>query len=777
VPPDHPTFVPFRPWSLRAALGAAALLWTAVTLAGPPYQGRTVADVLRDLGTQGLRLVYSSETVPESLRVQHEPTGTTPATVLEGVLAEHGLRAKRAGANSYAIVRTAGTTRTPAASAGQASPGVALEEIVIAASRYSLSSEVPDVHTFLTQEEIEGLPRLADDSLKAVQRLPGAATNGLSGLAYMRGGEENETLIVFDGLPLYEPFHLRLLLNPTSVLDPRVLSGLDVHAGGFTAQYGDRMSAVIEAKSLHPEPDAYYELGLSLFHANALASHRFGGGKGQWLAAVRRSNLDEVADLVDSEIGEPSYTDGFARLDWSFSDDTRGSLHVLLASDRVEAQNTDETESAKATYRNSYWWATLEHDFSPATAARMIVSYTDVENDRTGEVDDPGNAVGQVDDQRNYDVLGLKLDGSHRSERWLHQFGLEFRTLSADYDYTSWSRLEPGYPAPQSPGRELIRAVSPQPSGNHVAAYVTSRVLITERLAAEVGLRWDEQTYGVDSDDQWGPRVNLAYSLGADTRLRASWGRYQQFQGINELQVEDGVDEFFPAQRSDHAILGVEHDFAADFSLRVEAYRKDYSRLKPRYENLFDPLSLVPELRWDRVQVAPDSARAEGMEWLLTRRSQGPWNGWLSYAWSRVLDREGGVETRRSWDQTNAAGGGITWSSNPWQATLAATYHTGWPTTPVEVVDATAPDAAIVLGRRNSLRYGHYASLDARVSRDFDLSRGELTVFAEVTNALDRGNQCCVDYSYGYQGGQLVLDREYRHWLPIVPSLGVLWKF
>ena len=42
-------------------------------------------------------------------------------------------------------------------------------------------------------------------------------------------------LIVFDGLPLYEPFHLRLLLSPASVLDPRVVSRLDVHAGGFTA--------------------------------------------------------------------------------------------------------------------------------------------------------------------------------------------------------------------------------------------------------------------------------------------------------------------------------------------------------------------------------------------------------------------------------------------------------------------------------------------------------------------------------------------------------------
>jgi outer membrane cobalamin receptor len=763
---------------LRAALCAAAWAWSAVALAeGPPYVGRTVDDVLHELGTLGLRLVYSSETVPPSLRVSSEPVGAAPVEILDEVLAQHGLRANRVGENTFAIVRPEDGAPAAGPADAPASAGARLEEIVIAASRYSLAADVADIHTFLTQEEIEGLPRLADDSLKAVHRLPGAASNGLSGLANMRGGEDNETLVVLDGLPLYEPFHLRLVLSPTSVLDPRVLTSLDVHAGGFTAQYGDRMSAIIDARSLRPDADAYYELGLSLFHVSALASQRFAAGKGQWLAAVRRSNLDEVADLVDSEIGEPTYSDGFARIDYAFADDPRASLHVLVASDRAEVQNTAATESADADYRNSYVWATLEHAFSPSLEGTVIASYTDVASERTGTVDDPGNTRGAVDDERHYDVLGLKLDGTYRSSRWLHRFGLEVRSLSADYEYTSAVRFEPGYPFPQSPGSETVRASAPDPSGTHVAGYVTSRLLVTDRLAAEVGLRWDEQTYGVDADDQWGPRINLAYELGATTRLRASWGRYQQFQGINELQVEDGIDVFLPAQVADHTILGLEQDLPADFSLRVEAYRKNYRELKARYESLLDPLSLVPELRWDRVRIAPDSARSEGVEWLLTRRSRAPWNGWLSYAWSRALDREDGAETRRNWDQTHAVGAGVTWSSHPWQATLAAAYHTGWPTTPLTVVDDTAPDASVVPGRRNSLRYEDYASVDLRVSRDFPLPRGDLTVFAELTNAFNRRNPCCTDYSYEYQEDRLVLEREYRHWLPLVPSVGVLWRF
>jgi len=748
-----------------------------LALAGAPYAGRSLEAVLRDLGDQGLHLVYSSETVPASLKVEREPTGTTPQAILDEVLAPHGLSAKRAGASTYAIVRAQGSAPAPRPERSDSGATAPLEEVVIAASRYSLAADTPDIHTLLTQEQIEALPRLADDSLKAVHRLPGAASNGLSGLANMRGGEENETLVVLDGLPLYEPFHLRLLLSPASVLDPRILSSLDVHAGGFTAHYGDRMSAVIEARSLRPAADAYYELGLSLFHLGALASHRFGDGKGQWLAAGRRSNLDEVADLVDSEIGEPSYSDAFGRIDYAFGDSTRGSLHVLLANDRAEVQNTDETEFADARYRNSYVWATLEHRFSPSLEGAAIVSYTDVASERDGEVVEPGRRAGTVDDERHYDVFGVKLDGAWRAQRWVHQFGVEYRSLSANYDYTSEVRFEPGYPWPDSPALHIARAAYLEPSGNHVSAHLSSRVMVTRRLAAELGLRWDEQSYGVDADDQWGPRFNLAYQAGDVTRLRASWGRYQQFQGINELQVEDGVTEFLPAQQADHLILGIEHDLHAGFALRVEGYRKDYDELKPRYESLFDPLSLVPELRWDRARIAPDSARAEGFEALLTRRSADPWNGWLSYAWSRVTDRENGIETRRSWDQTHSVGAGLTWTSGPWNATLAATHHTGWPTTPVSVADAGTPQANIIVGRRNSIRYQDYSSVDVRLSRDFKLPRGDLNVFAEVTNALNRRNPCCVDYSYDYPNGQLALEREYRHWLPLVPSVGLLWKF
>ena len=472
--------------------------------------------MLRELARAGgFQLVYNSQIVGSDTTVVREPRGTSPSDLVASVLEPLGLRLQAVDERTYAIVPRVSTT--VAATPDEASlvpPQIEpLTEVVVTASRYALASDVPEVETSLTQTQIRALPRLGEDVLKAVHRLPGAASNGLSGLAHIRGGDTNETAILFDGLQLYEPFHLRLLQGPSSVLDERVVGGLDVHAGGFTAEYGDQMSAVIDARSVHPEPDAYYELGLSLLHANALASHRFNDGRGQWLAAVRRSNLDDVLDILDSDLGEPRYMDAFARLDYEWTPSTRGSVHALLAKDEAEINSSDDTEHADASYSNIYFWATLEHEFTEHWDVRGLVSYTDIDSVRDATVTDPGRRDGIVTDDRDYNVLGLKLDAQYSTERWLHRAGIDVRSLDARYDYASAVVFAADYPFPGSMGGERVQASSPKPAGEHFAIYYTVRARLIDALTAEAGLRFDEQSYGVDGDDQFGPRLNVAWQL------------------------------------------------------------------------------------------------------------------------------------------------------------------------------------------------------------------------------------------------------------------------
>jgi outer membrane cobalamin receptor len=749
---------------------AAACACAPSAIAAPPYAGRALEEALRDVAGNALRLVYNSELVPPDARVAREPPAGAVEAVLAALLAPHGLRLERVGPSTYAVVRVPETPPAPAA----ALPPGALDAIVVTASRYDLAAEFPAAHTFLTDAQIEALPKLADEPLRAVHRLPGAASNGLSGLAHLRGGEENETQILLDGMPLYEPFHLRNFLSPVSLLDAAIVGSLDVYTGGFPAQYGERMSAVVDVRTRTPAAPREWQVGANLFHASATSAGTFGGGHGSWLAALRRSHVSTYAELANSAIGEPAYRDGFAKAQYEVGPRTQVSLTLLRAADEIAIG--DDFEAANARYDNEYAWATVQHRWSEHASGTVIASYTEVGSRRRGTLDDPAGRTGRIDDAREYRAWGLKADAVVERGHVLWRVGGEARDLAATFDYAALLVYRAGQPFPASAARSESRALALSPRGTQYAAYVAARWQPAPAFTAESGLRFESQDYEtVDADALFSPRVSLRWDMAAGWRLRGSLGRFRQAQGINELQVEDGVQRYFPAQRADHAVLGLEREFDDGLTLRVEAYSKRYRSLRPRYENLWNPLALLPELAPDRARIAPTSARADGMEFLATWAPEASaWRGWLGYTLARVRDRVDGVDLPRAWDQRHALSTGADATVGAWDLALAATVHQGWPTTPVRL---DAASGAVAIGARNSARLGTYASVDVRAGRRIAVGAGTLRVYGEVTNVLARRNPCCRRYTVEPDANAWRLDVDERIWPRIVPSVGFAYEW
>jgi hypothetical protein len=101
----------------RAAVMLLVLWATASTVfAQSGYAGRPLADVLRDLQRRGLNIVFSSELVKPSMRVESEPKATAPRQILDEVLAPHRLRVTR-GANGALLVVRAARASSESASA------------------------------------------------------------------------------------------------------------------------------------------------------------------------------------------------------------------------------------------------------------------------------------------------------------------------------------------------------------------------------------------------------------------------------------------------------------------------------------------------------------------------------------------------------------------------------------------------------------------------------------------------------------------------------------
>lgn len=762
---------------MKQALLRAACLSMGMLIchaAWAQYQGRRVGNILNELRAEGLVFIYSTQIVPEQLTVVSEPKARHGFALAQEILAPHGLGLSEAAPRVYAVVRDAKAAHRVVTPPPE--PEAKVEEIVVQTSRYTLSTDNIAPKDFLTQDQVQAMPRLADETLRAVQRLPGTATNGVSSLGSIRGGEPNETAILLNGLRLYEPFHLKNFYSPISLLDSRLIENIEYYSGGFPAPYGDRMSAIIDARTVQPA-ERYYELGLSLFHTSGLAATSFADERGHALISARRGNLGELSALAEQDFGTPDYSDGFAHADYQLQDTTRVSIDVLASSDQIVAKRDRGAQLARAKYRNAYAWLTLDHDWSSSASSRIIGSFTDLVNERRGWVTEP-QRTGQVRDDRTFHIAGLRWENSIDGGFLKHRFGAEVRHLWGDYRYDLELQLAPGFPFPSSPGSSTSRVASPSPEGYENSAYWDARARFAEHWTVEAGLRVDVQTYdGSDDGEQWSPRFSVLHALSPKTKLRAGWGRFYQSQGINELQVEDGISRFYPAQHADHIIASLDHSFDSGFDLRVEAYRKYYRRIRPRFENLFDPVVLFPEAEFDRVRVDARKAHAEGVEVLFQLRPFGAWTGWLSYTWSQATDRIDNVDVPRSWDQRHAINLGVTWASGPWTATLINSFHSGWPTS-ILGVDPQTGDPRIDLSERNRSRYADYNSLDLRLTRTFILSRGALDVFAELSNALSRDNPCCIEYEVTRRSnGSLDYRRDVDSWLPIVPSVGVLWRY
>ncbi len=652
-----------------------------------------------------------------------------------------------------------------------------LEEIVVAASQYQLSRSVSATHTVFTSEDIDYLPDFGDDALRAVSRLPGTTTNGISARSNVRGGEVGETLVRFDSLRLYEPFHLKEFQSIFSTVDPRVVNSMDVYTGGFPAAFGDRMSSVIDVASLLVSEDRYTEVALSFFNTSILSTGKFDGGDGEWVASFRRSNLDVLFDAYSDQAGQPRYVDAFAKLSYALNDRLRVTGNYLYFADDTSLADLDLSREAHAEGEDRYLWLRLDNTPNDAVSGTTLIAQSRFTNDRNGFTAEPGVSTGTLEEHNTFTIGSIQSDWTWKlNERLFLQFGGNLSRMDGHYDYQDQVSFDLLFDVPGAATEtERARDIQISPSGDQYALYASVRYSPTSRLTTDIGLRWDKQTLDPERSDTLGPRLGFRYQLADRTYLRGSWGRFYQSQGINELQVAEGVQHFFAPQRSDHTVIGIEHDFLSGLNLRVEAYDKDMDTLRPRYENLLNSLILLPELKPDRVRISPATARARGLELLLSQQLQQPLTWWFGYSYSWVEDHILGDDVLRSWDQTHAISAGLNWNTPKWNLGLGLAYRSGWPTTPVAVKSTSGEVPIIGTSGRNTDRLDFYRSLDFRLSRKLDIKGTSLDVFVELTNVANRNNHCCVEYEIDDETGEF--ETKILNYMPLIPSVGFVWRF
>jgi outer membrane receptor protein involved in Fe transport len=778
---------------------AAVLLWTGAARA--VVRGQPLAQALDELRGNGLGLIFSSALVEPGFVVSTDPGSGSPEEIARRVLAPYGLGLNQVRPGLFAVIRMA-TPPQPAAppaaahdSASAESPRSAavsqIEEVNVYASRYAVEASTPSSRpsTEISGKELQNLPGLLEDAMRVTRYLPGTATSAISARPHVRGGREDEVTTYYDGVPLFEPYHYKDVQALLGTIDPDSVSTMDFFSGVFPAQYGNRLSGVLDMQPRKWDGGNELAFSQSLLYSGARTQGRLQSGPLQWLGAVRVGVVDLVSDLLDRNQVEPQFMDALGRVEYDTGEHSSVSAGYLMLDDNLKAElgphfqgesavaGLSSTEAARVETRDITGWLGWKLAPSDASQVRVTLSRTERHTHRVGSLDRLGSAQGTVDDLRHFDTTVARLDvATALNERWRLSSGFEFSDYGARYGYTGTAVFDPRLAAAFGRGPGFARFTELDRGGQAYGAYSSALWSLSPKLMLDAGVRWDGERYATAfRGNQVSPRLSLQYQYDPATVLRASWGRLSETQRPDELDVQDGDPTFHRAEFANEGVLSLEHRFASRLQLHLEAFDKQVSSPRPRFENLLDPLALLPELEVDRIRLRPARASTYGAELSLRWKSAEHWSGWANYSWSEADEVIHGRWVPVSWDQRHAVALGLMWQQRAWTVSTSADWHTGWRRNRLLV--ASTDPMAFVQSYLNAETWPAYFSFDSRVVWVHPVPRGSLELFGEVVNATNHANPCCSDVQF--LGGDVkhpLFDRTTSVWLPRFALVGATWR-
>ena len=814
--------------------------------------GEPLVDALHELQRDGVRIIFSSQIVPSSLRVIAPPSGATDAERLRSLLLPNGLDARPVPGGGWVVVeirRVAGTLEVVVTSAtdGSALRGASvavlearrmartdrlgrarisdipvaaytvairadgfrsqtilwtptqasahetlpvrlvpseapLAEVVVQTSRYGIDTLSLGTRMDRSRADLDATPGTDEDLARALQQLPGTAGGGFSARTHVRGSGDDETLFRFDGVTLVDPYHLKDFQSLFSAIDPANTESTEFWTGAFPIRFGERTGAVVD---IAPRNSATRtaEAGLSLLNSSLLIGTPFAHDRGTILVSGRISNLSHVAQWLDRDIGEPEFQDLLVRATWDFADHTTLAAGLLGLEDSIDVFSQSRSQQARADYQDSYAWLRLRHEFAGNLTSDTLLSRTSQRDARAGTLTRAAIATGDLrEEMHSYFETAREEISWMPQAGWFLRAGAEIVRNAADHDFAATTQYQAPFYPDLIATPIITRSIEVPLKGWTDALYASARWQPAAGTTAELGIRRDGQMLDPGaSGAQWNVRANLRRRLTAATALRLSWGQFAQAPWVNELDVADGQTQLAPVVRVIETNLSIEHLFDGGWSLRAEGYDKRQHSPLYYFENLFSPLVLLPEIEVDRTRVTASGARMSGVELTLASDRSRAISGWLSYAWSRAVDRIAGADIPRSWDQRHTVQAGVLWSTGRWQLSGIFNWHSGWPYTRLTASTLAWTDpanVALTLGPRNAARHPDFTSVELRATYVWQLKTGSLQAEFELRNAFDDKNACCRSYSVTTaQDGTATLNAQTDNWLGITPLIGLRWRY
>ena len=188
---------------------------------------------------------------------------------------------------------------------------VNLKTVEISGEKEAQKTEVRTSVSKITPKEIKSVPSIGGepDLAQYLQVLPGVVFSGdQGGQLYIRGGTPIMNKVLLDGMVVYNPFHS---IGLFSVFDTDVMRNADIYTGGFPADYGDRISSVMDITTRDGNKRRYGgKFSATTFSSKLILEGPIkkqkenGGGSSSFLFTYKNSYLDQSSKALYSYIDE-----------------------------------------------------------------------------------------------------------------------------------------------------------------------------------------------------------------------------------------------------------------------------------------------------------------------------------------------------------------------------------------------------------------------------------------------------------------------------------------
>jgi len=190
------------------------------------------------------------------------------------------------------------------------------------------------------------------DIFASVSALPGVSSpDGRAGNLLIRGSETDQTLILFDNIPVYHRGHYYGTISP---YNPKIVSDVEVYRSGFHPRLGDRVGGAIVINSDEAGEESNYGVGANTLFGMGYGKVRISDKlsssfsfRNSYPRSFQSLKLEEISQSVfaaTSLVGgrgrltqkvDVTFRDFNARLDFDANKRNQLSLSGILTSSEV----------------------------------------------------------------------------------------------------------------------------------------------------------------------------------------------------------------------------------------------------------------------------------------------------------------------------------------------------------------------------------------------------------------------------------------------------------